>query len=127
MADYQPVNCSDVLPFTKTASGAITGGGLVSISGDNSVAQSTVGDHPVGVAAYDAASGGRVTIWPLPGVIHEVTVQGVLAVVAGNDIIAGTTGFIKAGTLATDAAAGTLIGIATKAGTGPAKAQFIGT
>lgn len=128
MADYQPVNGTDTLPFTKTVGAtAVSGGMLVSISGDNLVVPSTAGDHSIGVAAFDAPIGGRVTVWPLSGVVHEVVVQGVLVLAAGNDVIAGTTGFIKAGTLATDAAAGTLLGICTKGATGPAKAQFIGT
>ena len=129
MPDYQPVNAADMLPFTKTAGAAITGGTLVTITGDNAVSPSTAGDRSVGVAAHDAASGGRVTVWPLPGVIHEIAPQGAVALTAGNPVIAGTTGLINPGALATVAAAGTLLGICTRGGTGggtPPKAQFIG-
>ena len=130
MPDYQPVNAADSLPFTKTAGAAITGGTLVTISGDNTVSPSTTGDHSVGVAAHDAPNGGRVSVWPLSGVVHEIAPQGVVAIAANNPVIAGTTGLINTGTLATVAAAGTLLGICTRGGTGggtPPKAQFIGT
>jgi hypothetical protein len=129
--DYQPLNPSNTLPYTKTVGAtAVVGGTLVSISGDNLVVPSTTGDHPVGVAAHDAGIGGRVTIWPLDGVIHEITMQGVIAAVAGNALIAGTTGFLNTSALGAAAAAGTLIGICTRGGTGgtgTGKAQFIGT
>jgi hypothetical protein len=124
MGDYTPVNNVDSVTFTATAT--ITGGQLVTISGNNSVAPSTTGDRSVGVALHDAASGGRVTCAVLPGAIHELTIQGVVVIAAGNDIVAGTTGTINKGTLATDAAAGTLLGICVSGGTGPAKARFIG-
>jgi len=128
MSDYQPVNCSDTLPFTKTAGATIAGGQLVTISADNTVSPCTTGDHSIGVAAHDASTGQRVTVWPLDGVIHETSPQGVVAISAGNPVIAGTTGLINTGTLATVAAAGTLLGICTKGGTGgTSKAQWIGT
>lgn len=125
MSDYTPVS-SDQAAYTATAGAAITGGQLVTASADLAVSPSTTNDRSIGVAAHDAPSGGRVTVYVLPGMIHEVVVQGVLVLAAGNDVIAGTTGTIKAGTLATDAAAGTLLGICVKGATGPAKARFIG-
>lgn len=118
MSDYSPVNSNGNIPFTSVASAAVTGGNLVSASGDNQVAPSTTGDHPVGVAANDAAIGGRVTVWPILQCRHESRPQGAVAIAAGNPIIAGTTGFVNTGALATVAAAGTLIGICTKGGTG---------
>jgi hypothetical protein len=131
MGDYSPVNSSDATPYTRTAGATIVGGTLVSASADETVITCVTGTRPVGVAAQDAVTGARFTVWPLPGIIHEVTVEGVLAVVAGNTIIPGATGFIKAGAgLAADAAAGTLIGMATRGGTGgtgTGKARFIGT
>jgi hypothetical protein len=129
MSDYQPVNPADSLPFTMTAGGVIVGGTLVSASADGAVITSTTGDHPIGVAANDTPSGGRVTVWPLPGVVHEITVQGVIALAVPNPVIAGTTGFINTTTLALGGAAGTLIGITTRSGTGgtgSGKARFIG-
>lgn len=127
MGDYSPVNIADATPFTKTAGAAITGGQLVSASGDEQVSPSTTGDHSIGVAAHDAVSGQRVTVWPLPGIIHEIMPQGVVAISAGNPVIAGTTGFVNTGSLATVAAAGTLLGTCTRSGTGgTSKARFIG-
>jgi hypothetical protein len=128
MSDYSPVRANGSVPYTSQASAAITGGQLVSASGDGTVAPSTTGDHSTGVAAHDAASGGRVTVWPIPGVVHESSIQGVIAVVAGNDIVAGTGGLVNKGTLATDAGAGTLLGIATLGGVGgTSKCRWIGT
>lgn len=129
MSDYTPVT-SDQSSFTATAGAIITGGTLVTASADLTVSPSVAGNRPVGVAAHDAPSGGRVTVYVLPGMIHEVTVEGVLVLAAGNTVIAGATGFIKAGAgLATDAAAGTLFGICVRGGTGgtgTGKARFIG-
>jgi len=129
MPDYSPVNASDSLPFTMTAGAAVTGGTFVSISADKTVVPSTTGDHPVGVAAHDAPNGGRVTVWPVVGIIHEIAPQGAVAIAAGVPVIAGTTGLANTGALATVAAAGTLMGICTRGGTGggsPPKAQFLG-
>ena len=123
MADYTAVKFDDL--FAMTASATITGGTLVTASGNGTVAPSTTGDHSIGVAAHDAASGASVSIWPLSGYQHEVQVQtGTIA--AGAPVIAGTTGFANTGALATVAAAGTLLGIATVGATSPAKVRFIG-
>jgi hypothetical protein len=129
MPDYQPVNNNDTNPFTLLAGATIVGGTLVAVSAAGTVITAVAGTRPIGVAAHDAVSGMKLSIWPMPGLIHETTVEGVLTVTFGNDIICGATGFIKAGTLATDAAAGTLIGIATSTGTGGSgsgKARWIG-
>lgn len=129
MGDYSPVNALGNLPHRKTASATITGGQLVTASGDNTVAPSTTGDHSIGVAAHDAVNGQPVAVWPNAGVEHEITIQGAVAIVANNPIIAGTTGTINTGSLATTAAAGTLLGICTRAGTGGSgagKARYVG-
>ena len=127
MPDYTPPNSNGNIPFTSQASAAITGGNLVTASGDNTVAPSTTGDHPIGVAAQDAAIGGKVAIWPILQVRHESRPQGAVAITAGLPIIAGTTGFVNTGALAVSAAAGTLIGICTKGGTGGSSlCQWVG-
>jgi hypothetical protein len=129
MADYTPPFTGGVKPFTKTTSGTVVGGTLVTMTGDDTVAASTTGDHPVGVAGHDAVSGAKLTVWPIAGCTHEVTCQGVVAIAANNPIIPGTTGFINTGALATVAAAGTLIGICTRGGTGgtgAGTARFMG-
>lgn len=128
MADYTPVY-SDENAFTSTASAPITGGQLVTASGNGTVAPSTTGDHSIGVAEHDAPSGGRVTVYLLSGLVHEVTIQGVVAIAAGAPVIAGTAGTINTGVLATVAGAGTLLGICLvggTGGTGSGKARFIG-
>jgi hypothetical protein len=129
VGDYTMVNSDK--PFTLTASAAITGGQLVTASGAGTAAPSTTGDHSVGVAAHDAPNGGRVTIYPLSGNMHELPVQNTLVVAAGGAVVAGTAGTIGPGsTLGAAAAAGTLLGIALTGGTGNAggtvKARFIG-
>ena len=126
MGDYQPVAPADVLPFTLTAGGTITGGQLVTCSANDTVVASTTGDHSIGVAAHDAVSGQRVTIWPLSDLVHEVVVQ-TGTVTAGTPAIAGTTGTVNTGVLATVAGAGTLLGIFVRGATAPNKARFIGT
>jgi hypothetical protein len=118
MGDYSPPNPNGCIPFTSQASASITGGNLVTASGDNTVAPSTTGDHSIGVAAADAGVGQKVTVWPITQVRHESRPQGVVAIAAGAPVIAGTTGFVNTGSLATVAAAGTLLGICTKGGTG---------
>lgn len=128
MPDYTPVNSGGQVPFTSQASVAVTGGQLVTMSGDNTVAPSTTGDHSVGIAAQDAGVGAKVGVWPLIGVRHESRPQGAVAITAGSPIIAGTTGFVNTGALGASAAAGTLLGVCTKGGTGGTSlCQWVGT
>jgi hypothetical protein len=126
MGDYQPVAPADVLPFTLTAGGTIVGGNLVELSASDTVIQGAGANRPIGVAAHDAVSGQRMTIWPLADLIHESPVQGTVAVAAGAPITGGTTGTVNTGVLGTLAAAGTLVGICVRGATGPAKARWIG-
>ncbi len=83
--------------FTGHASAAITGKRFVSISGarigDNPRVAHAVGSatvKPVGVSAYDAASGAKVTVYSAPGLIMPVTVAG--AVTAGQPVYSDATG-----------------------------------
>ena len=125
MADYTPVYVSGVNPLTKTASAAITGGQLVEITTASSVGPAGAASTKVaGVAAHDAASGARVTVWPLVNVEHEIVSTGTIAV--GDGIAAGAAGVAATVVVATGAAAGTLIGRATTAATGGAKVRFVG-
>lgn len=130
MGDYTPVN-SDMAAYTATAGAGITGGQLVTqTSTALQVTPSVAGDRSIGVAAHDAPSGGRVTVYILPGMIHEVLIKNTVVIAAGAPIIASSVaGLVDTGTLATVAAAGTLLGIALKGGTGDGttvKARFIG-
>lgn len=128
MGDYTPVNNVDTI--TLTAGAVITGGQLLTISANNTVVPSTTGDHSIGVALHDAPSGARVSVALISGAsVHEITIQGVVAIAANAPIVAGTTGTINTAALATAAAAGTLLGICTvggTGGTGTGKARFIG-
>jgi len=91
MADYAPIFSGNQLPFTSTASATITGGELVEVSGSGTVAPAAADSAAaVGVAAHDAASGARVTVHPLVGVIHEL-VAGTGGITAGAAVKVGAT------------------------------------
>lgn len=126
MADYSPIFANGQAPFTATTAGAVTGGnvliwsatGVVTVSGADSTAV-------CGVAAHDAASGAKVTVWPIDGVIHELVASGAIAALAG--VVSDAAGQVKTATIATAAAAGTLIGTAaTTAAGSPLKLQVQG-
>jgi hypothetical protein len=126
--DYSPVNQADSSPYTKTAGATVTGGQLVYVTADNTVSPATANtQRAVGVAAHDAPSGGRVTVWPLPNLIHESVNNNAGTVAAGAAVTAGAAAGIDTTTLGAAAAAGTLIGICTKGALTGAKAQWIGT
>lgn len=106
MADYLPLyKPGQSLPYT--ASATITGGQLVEVTGSGTVGPAGAASlKVVGVAAFDAVSGDRLTI-------HTGGVQRVLAATGGvtaGDVVsagaAGTVAPIGAG------AFGTKIGIA---------------
>lgn len=133
MSDYTPVS-SDQAAFTATVGAtAVVGGQLVDTGASDLTVIPALGvKRPVGVAAFDAAAGQRVTVYVIPGMLHEVLVKSGSTLVVGSPVMPGTTaGTIDTGTLATLAAAGTLIGICVKgsggAGDGTTvKARFIG-
>lgn len=133
MTDYTPVS-SDMAAFTATVGAtAVVGGQLVDTgAGDLTVIPALGVKRPVGIAAYDAPVGGRVTVYVLPGMIHETLVKATVTLAVGNPVIPATTaGQIDTAVLATAAAAGTLIGICIKgsggAGDGTTvKARYIG-
>lgn len=127
MADYQPIYVNGVAPFTATVSAAVIGGRLVAVSGVGTVAHASADDATVaGVAAFDQATvGGRVTVWPIEGVVHELEASGAIAVDAG--VVSDANGQVKTATIATAAAAGTLIGTAGTTATGsPLKLRVFG-
>jgi hypothetical protein len=127
VADYSPVYSGGIAPFSKTASAAVTGGQVVVVSGVSQVGPSGAGaTQGVGLAAHDAASGARVTVWPLTNCEHEATASG--TVTAGDGVVAVAAGAVATAptSLATAAAAGTLIGIATTTATNGNKVRFIG-
>lgn len=125
MADYTPIHTGGVIPLTSSASAGITGGQVLVASGNHTVAPSGAASTAViGVAAHDAATGQKVTYWPIKNVTHEITSTGTIA--AGDGIVSGAAGVVTTAAVATAAAAGTLLGKAVAAATGGAVVRFIG-
>ena len=95
MADYLPLYLpGKAVPMT--ASAAITGGRLVYVSGDGTVANTTAATTlPVGTAAQDAASGDRVTVFGR-GAVHRLVAAG--AITAGGLVAAAAAGAVAAHT-----------------------------
>jgi hypothetical protein len=126
MADYTPVYAGGARPFTLTTSGVVTGGNVLVVSGAGTVAASGGASAvAIGVAAHDAASGARVTVWPLDNVIHELPVA-TGTVTAADGVTSSTTGGVTTAVVGTAAAAGTLIGIALTTAASPNKVRFVG-
>lgn len=129
MADYTPVYTAGARPATYTTSASVTGGTLLAVSGTATVATAgALSAIVVGVAAHDAASGAKVSVWPLDGLVHEVVAAN--NITQGNGIQSAASGQADPATtsLATQAAAGTLIGVAlttVTAGSG-AVVRFLG-
>ena len=124
--DYTPVYTGGVKPFTATTSAAVVGGNVLLVSGAGTVAP-TAGASAVaiGVAAHDAASGARVTVWPLANVMHELPVA-TGTVTAADGVTSSTSGGVTTAVVGTAAAAGTLIGIALTTAASPNRVRFVG-
>lgn len=122
MAEYTPVFATGGAPITLQASATVTGGRLVENTGNGTVGPAGAASTKViGVAAFDAASGAKVDVWPLPGVVHETTASG--AVAAGDGLAAGAAGVVStigAGTFQQ------LIGVALAAAADTATCRYIG-
>lgn len=100
MSDYAPLYAPGDI-YTSTASATITGGQLVEVSGTDTVGPAGASSaKQVGVAAHDAPSGGRVSIY-LGKIIHETTASG--AITAGDQLVTAAAGQVS--TLAAAAAA----------------------
>lgn len=90
MADYLPLYKPGET-ITATTSAAVTGGQLLIVSGNGTVAASSAATHTyLGVAAFDAASGARVTIHK--GGIQRCTASG--AITAGDRVMAAAAGAV---------------------------------
>jgi hypothetical protein len=122
MAEYGVVFANGTAPITLQASATVTGGRLVETTGNGTVGPAGAASTKViGVAAFDAASSAKVDVWPLPGVVHEVTASG--AISAGDGLIAGAAGVVStigAGTFQQ------LVGVALAAAADTAICRFIG-
>ena len=97
MGDYLP-RFGGGQPVPMTTSAPVTGGQLVYISGNNTVAPTSgASTLAFGVAAMDDAVGGNViTVWR--GGIHQLTASGAIA--AGAAIIPAASGAVA--TIASD-------------------------
>jgi hypothetical protein len=89
MSDYTPKFALGGGPFTMTASGAIVGGDVVVMNGSDTVSSSGAAGVGIGVAAHDAATGAKVTVWPLK-CVHE-TLAGVGGATAGQPLKVGAS------------------------------------
>jgi ornithine cyclodeaminase/alanine dehydrogenase-like protein (mu-crystallin family) len=122
MPQYTPHHSGNTAPITSQASAAVIGARCVSASGNNTVANSGAAAVTVlGIAAHDAVTGDKLAVWPLQGVVHEVTGAGV---VAAGDLLAtganGTVAAIGAGTF------GQVVGKALAGAADGATVRFIG-
>ena len=122
MAEYTPVFASGTAPWTLQASGTVTGGRLVEVTGAGTVANAGAASTKViGVAATDQVTGGKVQVWPLTGVTHKVLGTGAIA--AGDNLAAGAAGVVAAigaGTF------GQLVGVADRAAADATIVRFVG-
>jgi hypothetical protein len=122
MAEYSPKFPGTGAPITFQASATVTGGRLVENTGNGTVGPAgAASTKVVGVAAHDAASAGKVVVWPLPGIVHEVTGTG--AISAGDNLAAGAAGVVAAigaGTF------GQLVGVAVAPAADGAIVRFLG-
>jgi hypothetical protein len=99
MAEYLP-KFKPGDSVTGVASGTITGGKLVYVSGDGTIAQAgAAANIPVGVASRDAVSGDRVGYFAR-GQVHRLTASG--AITAGNVVEAAAAGAVAAHTVGTN-------------------------
>lgn len=122
MADYTPVFTNGTAPWTLQASATVTGGRLVEVTGTGTVGPAGAASVKVlGVAAFDAASGAKVDVWPLAGLTHRILCAG--AVAAGDNLAAGAAGVVApigAGTF------GQLVGVADRLASDATICRFVG-
>jgi len=91
MAEYLPIRTpGDAL--VSTASATITGGTIVAVSGNGTVATAgATALNWIGVAAFDAVSGDSVTVYT--GGVQEVTASG--AITAGDLVVTAASGQVS--------------------------------
>lgn len=128
MGDYVPVYAAGQKPSSHTTSAAVTGGRLAAVSGNGTLAMAGAASTVVvGVFAHDAASGARVSVWPLDGIVHEL--EAASAITQAGGIQAAANGQVDPATtsIAAASAAGTLVGVASTTAAGsPLKVRFVG-
>ncbi|MER7131250.1 capsid cement protein [Streptosporangium saharense] len=128
MSDYIPVYTPGEA-IGVTTSAAVTGGQLVAVSGNGTVAPAGASSAAViGVAAHDAASGARLTVWAR-GTVHESTASG--AITAGAQLASGAAGTVAALAAASGAVAADInnaravIGVALTTAADTAKVRWM--
>jgi hypothetical protein len=109
MGDYAPVNTDSFSITLTVGSGGVTGRQLLKMSADDTVVPcAATTDVPVGVAAFDAVAGGRVTVLLLPGYLHELPLDSGVAATFGTAVfasgvtpgrISSVAGTVKVGTV----------------------------
>lgn len=109
MADYTPIRKPGAdLPIVTSA--AVTAGQLVFVSGEQTVAPTSAATAAwIGVAAFDAALGAKVTVHA--GGVHELKSTG--AIVAGANVVAAAGGSVATvGSATIDQVVGVALGAA---------------
>lgn len=97
MADYLPL-FKPGAAVTFSASTAVTGGRLVEITGDRTVAHAAAASTKVaGIAAHDAAVGDHVTVYS--GGVQRPVASGAIA--AGDRVAPAADGKVATGTTGT--------------------------
>ena len=125
MADYVESVDLGVGAFTSTTSASVTGGQLLRVSGSGTVGPAAAGSPEiVGVAAFDAASGARVTVKPLR-MVHRTT-AGTGGVTAGNPLKSDASGNVTLYVVGTDAVT-LLIGTALETASAGNPVKWLGT
>lgn len=129
MTDYSPVYVPGT-EWSATTNATVTGGQLLEVSGNGTVGVAGASSAKVvGVAAFDAANGARVTVFPLR-MVHRVTATG--SITAGDQLVAAANGQVSslaaaAGATATDINnARAVIGVALTTATDGTKVTFQG-
>ena len=108
MAEFAPL-FKPGAEFTRTTSAAVTGGQVLVVSGDNTVAKSSGASAAVvGVAAFDAGSGESVTV--MTSGVFKLAAAG--AISAGASVVSAADGEVAA---LGDTNYSTVIGVALSA------------
>lgn len=121
MSDYSPVYLP-AASWSASPSATVTGGTLAEVSGNGTVGPAGAGSTKVvGVFAFDAATGSRVTIHPLT-CVHEVTAAA--GITAGATLKAAAAGQVTNWVSGTDAA-DLIVGRALTTVSSGAKVRFV--
>jgi Uncharacterized conserved protein (DUF2190) len=125
VGDYTPIY-EPGTTRTATTSAVVTGGQLLEVSGDGTVAGAAAGSTKVvGVAAHDAASGARVTVIALGGVVHELT-AGTGGITAGARVKVGASSNLVVAWVSGTDSESLIVGVALTTATATNKVKVLG-